>query len=290
MKSILIFLLGFQLAAGFIQGETALITLDHGFTWKAMFDAGFRPFYTGDGIDKCRQLNIRVQIRKQEGGEILDLGIGDVEFSLRDDHLLVLVAFYGREYSTVEEVEGKSEIFARIFGDTVTQKSKIAWFETKHSVDYGGRKIDPPQIIRQVDDKDASNHARIGDLSIFYSFKSVNIKANPLAERFSLSLKSPQAYNSPLLKTKIQPPVGYEHVSLEPETDKSLKASNSSAPEDSTASSRPEKIRSTTADNSINANAKKSDPFPWWLIASSIAIFVLALAGWLKARKSKTAP
>ena len=288
MKSILIFLLGFQLAAGFIQAETALITLDHGFTWKAMFDAGFRPFYTGDGIDKCRQLNVHLQIRKQEGGEILDLGMGDVEFSLRDDHLLVLVAFYGREYRTVAEVEEKSEVFARIFGDAVTQKSEIAWFETTHSVDYGGRKIDPPQIIRQVDDKDASNHAQIGDLSIFYSFKSINIKATPLAERFSLSLKSPQAYNSPPLETKIQPPAGYEHVSLEPKTDKSPKVSNSSAPEDSTASSRPKKIRPTTDNNSINTNVKKSDPFPWWLIASSIAIFILALAGWLKARKSKS--
>ena len=255
-----------------------------------MFDAGFRPFYTGDGIDKCRQLNVHLQIRKQEGGEILDLGIGDVEFSLRDDHLLVLVAFYGREYRTVPEVEEKSEFFARIFGDAVTQKSKIAWFETEHSVDYGGRKIDPPQIIRQVNDKDASNHAQIGEHSIFYYFRSGINKVTPMVERFSISLGSSQAYNSSLLKTKIQPPVGYEHVSLEPKTDKSPKVSNSSAPEDSTASSRPEKIRPTTDNKSINANAKKSDPFHWWLIASSIAIFVLALAGWLKARKSKSTP
>lgn len=287
MKSILIFSLGFQLAAGFIQAETAIITLDHGFTWKAMFDAGFRPFYTGDGIDKCRQLNVRVQIRKQEGGEILDLGTGDIEFSLRDDHLLVLVAFYGREYRTVTEVEEKSEIFARIFGNAVTQKSKIAWFETKHSVDYGGRKIDPPQMIRQVDDKDAENGAKLGDLSIVYSFYSGNSREKSMLERISFSLGSHQAYNSPLLKKKIQPPVGYEHVSLESKTEKSPKASNSSAPENSTASIRPEKIRPTTADNSINASTKESAPFPWWLIVSSVAILALALAAWLKLRNAK---
>jgi hypothetical protein len=216
MKNVLLLLLIFQCLVGFVFAETALITLDRGFTWKAMFDAGFRPFYTGDGINKCRQLNVRVQVRKQEGGEILDLGIGDIEFTLRDDHLLVLVSFYGREYRAVADAEEKSEVFASVFGDTVNQKSKIAWFETKHSEDYGGQKIDPPQIIRQVDDKDASNHAQIGDLSIFYSFKSVNIKATPMAERFSVSLKSHQAYNTPSLETKIQPPAGYEYVSLEP--------------------------------------------------------------------------
>lgn len=290
MKSILIFLLGFQLAAGFIQTETALITLDHGFTWKAMFDAGFRPFHDGDGRFVCRQMNIHVQIRKQEGGEILDLGTGDVEFSLRDNHLLDLLSFYGREYRTVAEVEEKSEVFARVFGDAVNQKSKIAWFETKHSVDYGGRKLEPPQIIRQVDDKDAVTGAKIGDLSVVYSFYSGNARERPMLERISFSLGSPLAYKSPRLKTKIQPPAGYEHVSLEEKTDKSPKASNSSDPENSTASSRPEKIRPTTADNSINASSKESAPFPWWLIASSIAIFVIALAAWLKLRKAKPTP
>jgi hypothetical protein len=216
MKSILLFLLSFQLTTGFIQAEATIITLDHGFTWKAMFDAGFRPLYTGDGTYKCRQLNVHVKIRKQEGGEVLDLGIGDTEFSLHDDHLLVLVAFYGREYRTVPEVERKTEVFAQILGDAIRKKSKITWFETEHSVDYGERKIDSPRIIREVNDKDALNSAKIGDLSICYSFQSGSNIVKSMVERFSFSLGSPQAYRASLLKTKIQPPIGYEHISLEP--------------------------------------------------------------------------
>jgi hypothetical protein len=111
-----------------------------------------------------------------------------------------------------------------------------------------------------------------------------------MAERFSLSLESPQVYKTPLLKTKIQPPAGYEHISLEPKTDKSPKTPNSSDPENSTASSRPEKIRPATDNNPINTNSKKSAPFPWWLIVSSVAILALALAALLKIRKSKSTP
>lgn len=288
MKSILIFLLSFQLIAGYTYAETALLNLDHGFTWKAMFDAGFRPTHTDDGIDKCRQLNVHVQIRKHEGGEILDLGIGDVEFSLRENHLLEFMIFYGRERRTVAEVERKSEVFARIFGDAVTQKSKIAWFETKHSVDYGGRIIDPPITTREVNDKDASNHAKMDEQSVSYYFRSGINKITPMVEHFSISPKTSLNYYVPLLKKKIQPPVGYEHISLEPNTEKPPKASNSNdSPRNSTASSRPEKIRSSTDNNSINTSSKESAPFPWWLVPTSVIFLLLALAAWLKLRKAK---
>lgn len=53
---------------------------------------------------------------------------------------------------------------------------------------------------------------------------------------------------------------------------------------------RAEKPRSSVAVKPTDVITEKSVPFPWWLIASFVVIFVLALAGWLKARKSKSTP
>jgi len=51
---------------------------------------------------------------------------------------------------------------------------------------------------------------------------------------------------------------------------------------------RPEKSRSPVDSKSSDAITEKPAPFPWWLIVSSVGILALALAGWLKARKTKT--
>ena len=106
MKYGLLLLSLFHLFTEFLRAEVVLITLDHGFTWKAMFDAGFRPVLVRDGLDKCCQLNVHLKIRKQEKGEILDLGVGDLEFSLLDEHFLELVAFYGHERRAVTDPLG----------------------------------------------------------------------------------------------------------------------------------------------------------------------------------------
>lgn len=56
------------------------------------------------------------------------------------------------------------------------------------------------------------------------------------------------------------------------------------------ANERPKKRESATFRKSTDIIIKESTPFPWWLIASSFGIFVLALAAWLKRRKSKYTP
>ena len=209
-------LLSLHLLASCLSAADATITLDNGFTWKAMFDAGFRPSHVRDGTDKCRQLNVHVKLRKEEGGEALDLGVGDVEFSLRDGHLLDLFSFYGREYRPVDSIQEKSEVFSRAFGDAVKQKARVDWFDVEHSEDYSGRKIEPPVVTRVLDDRNATNGAKIGDLSIVYSFRSANSRDKPIVERLSIALRSPEAMQGRPVKTKIQPPVGYQHISLEP--------------------------------------------------------------------------
>lgn len=53
------------------------------------------------------------------------------------------------------------------------------------------------------------------------------------------------------------------------------------------ANERSEKRLSVTSSKSTDIITKESDRFPWWLIVSSVAIFVLALATWMQRRNSK---
>jgi hypothetical protein len=282
MKPILLLLVGIQILVGSARADTALITLDNGFTWKAVFDAGFRPIHIGDGTYGCRQMNVHVKIRKQEGGEILDLGLGDIEFSLRDGHLLDLVSFFGREFRAVDEVEEKSDVFSRIFGSAVRQRAQIAWFEVEHTVDYSGRKIDPPEITRQVDDKNAVNGAKIGDLSIVYSFRSANSREKPMVERLSIAFRSSEAMKGRPLKTKIEPPAGYEHVSLEPALAETALSPTATPDQPTRTLSSPTvgPAKSTPSPNQPTAEkATDESPsnLPWvWIIG---AILLLAVAG-----------
>jgi len=50
---------------------------------------------------------------------------------------------------------------------------------------------------------------------------------------------------------------------------------------------RSEKSHSPVDSKSSDAITEKPAPFPWWLIASSVVIFALALVTWLKLRKAK---
>lgn len=265
-----------------VAGE-AMLNIDEPLTWKSVFDAGFRPSHVRDGLDKCRQLNVHVKLKTSKGAEVLDLGIGDVEFSLRDGHLLHLLTFYGREYRSVAEVEEKSRVFWRMFGGKVTRKAEIGWFEVKNTISYSGRPIDPPEITRVVDDKNAVNHAKSGDASIFYDFHSANSRDKPMVEQFSISLNSTEAMTAGRLKTKIEPPAGYEHVSLEPALAET--APSPTVPPDEPATRIQPSPTVGTAKSTPTPDRpmaeqptdESSNNFPWpWIIG---AILLLAVAG-----------
>lgn len=265
-------------------GGEAIINVDEPLTWKSVFDAGFRPSLVGDGLDKCRQLNVHVKLKTATGAEVLDLGIGDVEFSLRDGHLLHLLAFYGREYRSVIEVEEKSRAFARMFGDNVTRKAEIGWFEVTNTVDYGGRAIDPPEVDRVVDHKNAINHAKRGDLSFFYNFRTANNRDRPMVERFSISLKSTEAMTVGRLKSRIEPPAGYEHLSLEagsaeavpspPVEPKEHATRTSQSP--STVPDQPASVSEQTSVTAATDGASRDFSWPWiiGLIIVAVGVFV----------------
>jgi hypothetical protein len=264
-----------------VAGE-AMLNVDEPLTWSSVFDAGFRPSHVRDGLDKCRQLNVHVKLKTSTSAEVLDLGIGDVEFSLRDGHLLHLLTFYGREYRSVAEVEEKSRVFWRMFGGKVTRKAEIGWFEVKSAISYSGRPIDPPEITRVVDDKNAVNHAKSGDASIFYNFHSANSRDKPMLEQLSVSLKSEEAMTAGRLKTKIEPPAGYEHVSLEPALAETALSPTATPDQPMRTLSSPTvgPAKSTPSPNqpsSEKATDESPSNFPWvWIIG---AIHLLAVAG-----------
>jgi len=264
-----------------VAGEV-ILNVDEPLTWKSAFDAGFRPTHVRDGLDKCRQLNVHVKLKSSIGAEVLDLGIGDVELSLREGHLLHLLSFYGREYRSVAEVEEKSRIFWRMFDGKVTRKAEIGWFEVTNTVNYSGRAIDPPEITRVVDDKNAVNHAKSGDVSMFYDFHSANSRDKPMLERLSVSLKSAEAMNAGRLKTKIQPPAGYEQVSLEPALAEATPSPTATPDEPTRTPSSPTvgPAKSTPSPDRPMAEkvtGESSRNFPWpWIIG---ALLLLAVVG-----------
>lgn len=139
-------------------------------------------------------------------------------------------------------------------------------------------------------------------------FRKTFSQKEPLRLYFSFSWES----NRPLKDAKsysipIPPPPGYEHVSMKaPEKfgpdsgadiNRSKGISIGESPEarrayeeakKEAATKRPEKRQSVTSSKSSDIITEKSAPFQWWLISSSVAIFVVAIAGWLKWRKSKS--
>jgi hypothetical protein len=141
-------------------------------------------------------------------------------------------------------------------------------------------------------------------------FRKTFSVTEPLKLYFKLSWglnrksKDAKSYSIP-----IPPPPGYEHVSMKaPEKfgpdsgadiNRSKGISIGESPEarrayedakKEAATKRPEKRQSVTSSKSSDIITEKSAPFPWWLIASSVAIFVVAIAAWLKWRKSKSTP
>lgn len=138
-------------------------------------------------------------------------------------------------------------------------------------------------------------------------FRKTVSQTHPLSLyfKFSWGLNRPTKY-AKSYRVPIPPPPGYEHVSMQapknfgpdsaanilraqgvnigesPEAKRAYEESKKEA-----AMGWPEKRRSPTAKDP--SDAKKPTIFPWWLVACSLALLFLALAVWLKTRKSKSA-
>lgn len=237
--------------------DELILDLRDGVTWKEVFEAGFRPKHLSDGIHMCRQYDVNITIELDPDNS-LNLGKGDIDFSVKEDGL-VLLSFYGRENRSLNEARQKSEAFAKMFGEDLTRRAELDTFVTKHEVDYSGRKLDPPEIEKHVDLDTATNAAKIGDFSIIYGFSDSYRDDLPLVERLSVALKSQEAKRAKRLTEKIRPPAGFEHVSLEPtqdaaEPDSEITAPNIEREAVDVEVSRPEQEREVAEDDMVTEN------------------------------------
>ena len=110
------------------------------------------------------------------------------------------VDFYGREKRTVSEARGaKADRFAEIFGEHVSKKSVLRLYTTG-----------------KVDKGDALSVARVGEFKINHSFRHSYKDDEPLVEDIGFYLKNEEVRHMRPLDQPIEPPEGYEHVSLIP--------------------------------------------------------------------------
>ena len=181
------------------EGEFEL-TLSEGLSWQKVFEAGFRPVHKRDGRFGCEQRDVKLGVLLREGGPTMHLGRGDIEFSLVENHQIVLVVFYGRENRTVEEVRANADLFAQIFGEHVTWRSDFQFGNSNGN----------------VDNRNAGMAAKVGDWSIGYGYSRTGDPKGPLVERISMAWKSDKARRAKRMKEKISPPTGYENVSDRP--------------------------------------------------------------------------
>ena len=213
---ILVFFASFGLEGLYSAEQEVVLDVDEGVTWEKIFSSGFRPQHLSGGEYMCTQYEVPLALVSSKNNQKLNLGIGDVDFKVKEGSLLIGISFYGRESRSLEEAKSKSQSFAGIFGENVTQRAELITFETRHEVDYAGQKIEPPQIETHVDLKTTTNAAKVKDFSIIYSFSDSYLDDLPLVERLSITLKSKEAKRAKRLAEKINPPAGYEHISLEP--------------------------------------------------------------------------
>jgi hypothetical protein len=140
-----------------------------------------------------------------------------------------------------------------------------------------------------LDDKNAANGAKIGDLSIVYSFRSANSRDKPIVERLSIALRSPEAMRGRPMKTKIQPPAGYEHISLEP-----IVGLPTQSPEETTkepdSGSKPD---FASAGSGQGSSPGHTGNLPWqWLILTALflALTIGIVVNVLKTRRRQQTP
>ena len=126
------------------------------------------------------------------------------------------------------------------------------------------------------------------NFSIIYSFRNSQNNQKPILEGFSVSLMTKEAKLAKRLMTKIQPPAGYEHISLEPPEFKPSSADENAQgpfPEPKRNNLR-ETIRPSTSKGLVIK--KNSITFPWWTVGGLLAILMIIMTVWLKFRKSKS--
>ncbi len=190
MKHYTLLFLTLFLSVSYAQEKT--LTISENLSWKSVFDDGFHPIWRIGGQTRCQESKVDFSIECK--GCVLKLDNGDIQFDVYDDEYLARISYYGRKRYTAVEAKKKVAEFKTILGDSLrpnSEKGMKAW-------------------------------GQIGDYGIYLSFSDSMFDDGTVVSRFGISNRTGETASKirSLLtadpNAKVQPPEGYEHLSLDP--------------------------------------------------------------------------
>lgn len=251
------------------------LSFPEGFTWKGIFDSGFRPKFI-PGRLKLRSCQIIETPVMFEYGELppfpLDKGL--VTFDLLPEDRLRMFWHQSRVPISIEEGERRLELFRTMFKGKMFKDGRM-----------------PPVVDRATGtlDFDTSNDAisRVGDFAISLGFNSSFQAETPLIPNFYVSYRGADKRDMPVRREELTPPEGYEWYSLDPKIDApdpgTLKAyAGGGITEGTAAGTRPER-RPVQDTEEVPDESPRSSIGMW---VALLTLGIAAFAWWLGVRKN----
>jgi hypothetical protein len=187
-----------------VHAAPPILRFPDGISWKAAFDAGFRPKHI-PGLEKdtteCRNQPLRFELEGSSEPFILDPGRLSIE--LRPDDSVRLFMHTSHIPISMEEGERRLMTFRRIFDKHLIRKG---WMPPV---------MDERGSVMTSSEQGAA--ARIGVYGFTFGFTGTSNKDYPLIPRFQLAWVGTGRENTSNIRRKIvTPPAGYEWYSMDP--------------------------------------------------------------------------
>ena len=255
------------------EAAIPVLRFPDGISWKAVFDAGFRPKHI-PGLEKdtteCRNQPLRFELEGSSEPFILDPGRLSIE--LRPDDSVRLFMHTSHTPITMEEGERRLTTFQRIFDKHLIRKG---WM--------------PPVMDARgsvMTSSEQAAAARIGVYGFTFGFTGTSRRDLPLIARFQLAWVGTGKETTSNIRRKIVvPPAGSEWYSMDPKVhapDPGSAAKSASAHDLPTAElgrerrPRPKKERAApSAPVATNSEGPR-----WWMVWTLLALSGLGVLVW----------
>ncbi len=180
------------------------LAFPNGISWKAVFDAGFRPKHL-PGLERkkaeCVDQGVMFTFRQQPGFE---LDKGRLMFELQSDDSIRIIEDVSRVPISMEDAEKRLKAFHALFASELRKKGSVPPLMDKAR---GG--------VMALSDYYAM--AEDEGYTIHYGFTGSFQPKTPLLPVFMIALRhSMKAPPLPIRRKVVEPPAGYEWYSLDP--------------------------------------------------------------------------
>lgn len=181
-----------------IQAKPVLV-FDHGFDWKQVFDAGFRPRHSGGGRMYCSIWNqepFAIEIKGLNGQ--MNFGSGRLNFYFDSKDKLRGVSFFSEEKFDMAEGQRRVDAMKQWLKPYIIHDMIMPKYIEGTYVDAGARGCN---LV-----------AQIGEYRISYHFINTRRKDKQLMAEFSIGWSFPGKPTEGFIPVdrKIKPPPGYE--------------------------------------------------------------------------------